>query len=107
LEECGLVWSKILRKYLPQTGVCFLSSAALTIKTLKNPALKNQHQGAVKINGYFQGDRKLMAPRVGFEPTTDRLTVDCSTAELSRKTIWRIAGFAQVASFAMQENFHK
>jgi hypothetical protein len=45
-----------------------------------------------------------MAPRVGFEPTTDRLTVDCSTAELSRKTDWRIAGFAQVASFAMQEN---
>jgi protein-L-isoaspartate(D-aspartate) O-methyltransferase len=44
-----------------------------------------------------------MAPRVGFEPTTDRLTVDCSTAELSRKTDWRIAGLAQVASFATQE----
>src|SRR5690606_15619729 len=27
--------------------------------------------------------RKL-APRVGFEPTTGRLTVDCSTAELPR-----------------------
>ncbi len=27
-----------------------------------------------------------MAPRVGFEPTTDRLTVDCSTAELPRNT---------------------
>ena len=25
-----------------------------------------------------------MAPRVGFEPTTDRLTVDCSTTELPR-----------------------
>jgi len=25
-----------------------------------------------------------MAPRVGFEPTTNRLTVDCSTAELPR-----------------------
>ena len=25
----------------------------------------------------------IVAPRVGFEPTTDRLTVDCSTAELS------------------------
>ena len=27
-----------------------------------------------------------MAPRVGLEPTTDRLTADCSTAELSRNT---------------------
>ena len=25
-----------------------------------------------------------MAPRVGFEPTTNRLTVDCSTTELPR-----------------------
>ena len=25
-----------------------------------------------------------MAPRVGFEPTTDRLTADCSTTELPR-----------------------
>ena len=28
-----------------------------------------------------------MAPRVGFEPTTNRLTADCSTAELSRKNL--------------------
>ncbi len=27
-------------------------------------------------------DQKNMAPRVGFEPTTNRLTVDCSTTEL-------------------------
>jgi hypothetical protein len=27
-----------------------------------------------------------MAPRVGFEPTTLRLTAECSTAELSRNT---------------------
>ena len=26
-----------------------------------------------------------MAPQVGFEPTTDRLTADCSTTELLRK----------------------
>ena len=25
-----------------------------------------------------------VAPRVGFEPTTDRLTADCSTTELPR-----------------------
>ena len=28
--------------------------------------------------------RFLTTPRVGFEPTTDRLTADCSTAELPR-----------------------
>ena len=27
-----------------------------------------------------------MAPQVGFEPTTDRLTADCSTTELLRIT---------------------
>ncbi len=27
-----------------------------------------------------------LAPGVGFEPTADRLTVDCSTAELPRNT---------------------
>ena len=27
---------------------------------------------------------KILAPRVGFEPTTDRLTADCSTTELPR-----------------------
>ena len=28
-----------------------------------------------------------MAPQVGFEPTTDRLTADCSTTELLRIVI--------------------
>ena len=28
-----------------------------------------------------------MAPQVGFEPTTDRLTADCSTTELLRNNI--------------------
>ena len=28
-----------------------------------------------------------MAPREGFEPPTDRLTADCSTAELPRNSI--------------------
>ena len=31
--------------------------------------------------------RREMAPRVGFEPTTIRLTVECSTAELSGTTL--------------------
>ena len=31
-----------------------------------------------------QKPHKKMAPRVGFEPTADRLTADCSAAELSR-----------------------
>ena len=30
-----------------------------------------------------------MAPTVGIEPTTNRLTADCSTAELSRNNNWR------------------
>ncbi len=29
--------------------------------------------------------KKKMAPKVGLEPTTDRLTADCSTTELLRK----------------------
>jgi site-specific DNA recombinase len=37
-------------------------------------------------SGGRNAPRKEMAPRVGFEPTTDRLTVDCSTAELPRNT---------------------
>ena len=29
--------------------------------------------------------KAFLAPRVGFEPTTDRLTADCSATELPRK----------------------
>ena len=39
-----------------------------------------------------------MAPRVGFEPTTIRLTVECSTAELSRNMDRRIASLAGIAN---------
>ncbi len=35
--------------------------------------------------------RVIQTPRVGFEPTTDRLTADCSTIELPRKK-----GFRQI-----------
>lgn len=34
-----------------------------------------------------------MAPRAGFEPATNRLTVDCSTAELSRNTVANLMQF--------------
>jgi hypothetical protein len=37
------------------------------------------------INRFMMSEEKL-APRAGFEPATNRLTVDCSTAELSRNT---------------------
>ena len=30
-----------------------------------------------------------MAPQVGFEPTTVRLTAECSTTELLRNSAWR------------------
>jgi hypothetical protein len=33
---------------------------------------------------YIWEERQGMAPRVGFEPTTRRLTVACSTTELPR-----------------------
>ena len=32
--------------------------------------------------------RTRLAPRVGFEPTTDRLTADCSATELPRKVTY-------------------
>ena len=40
-----------------------------------------------------------MAPRAGFEPATDRLTVDCSTAELSRNTIETLHKFVRGMSY--------
>ena len=39
---------------------------------------------AARQNPYSSGSIQLCAPRVGFEPTTNRLTVDRSTAELPR-----------------------
>ena len=41
--------------------------------------------GANKKNLPF--GRFSLAPTVGFEPTTNRLTADCSTAELSRNNL--------------------
>ena len=38
-----------------------------------------------------------MAPQVGFEPTTDRLTADCSTTEL----LWNVIKFIEVKNKAM------
>ncbi len=38
------------------------------------------------------GLKPLYAPRVGFEPTTNRLTGDCSTAELSRNAPTFVSG---------------
>ena len=44
--------------------------------------------------GSRHGVEKAMAPGVGFEPTTDRLTVDCSTAELPRNNTGHVAAWA-------------
>ncbi len=41
--------------------------------------------------GVRKKSQDAMAPGVGFEPTTDRLTVDCSTAELPRNSAYRLA----------------
>ena len=46
-----------------------------------------------------------MAPRVGFEPTTSRLTAGCSTTELPRNIglrLWRIARGVPISSFASE-----
>ncbi len=40
--------------------------------------------------------RKRVAPRVGFEPTTNRLTAGCSTTELPRNSRLQTRGFYQV-----------
>ena len=51
-----------------------------------------------------------MAPRVGFEPTTLRLTAECSTAELTRNNEMRqlpiLPGRVQPSTFsAIELNF--
>jgi hypothetical protein len=56
----------------------------------------------VPLRTFYQGDRlvqlsnllKLLAPRVGFEPTTSRLTAGCSTAELPRNNQASKAGLS-------------
>ena len=46
-----------------------------------------------------------MAPQVGFEPTTDRLTVDCSTPELLRNIfIYSITMYADFAKYFYKNN---
>jgi hypothetical protein len=39
-------------------------------------------QNTIGYQRVTAGDLRYLAPRVGFEPTTNRLTVDCSTTEL-------------------------
>ena len=43
--------------------------------------------GIEKQKTFRLGKVFLVAPTVGIEPTTNRLTADCSTAELSRNNI--------------------
>ena len=43
----------------------------------------------------------LLAPTVGFEPTTNRLTADCSTAELSRNSGGRYRNRTDIEGFAV------
>ena len=41
----------------------------------------------VNLAGGDLGVLKTLAPRVGFEPTTLRLTAECSTVELPRSSV--------------------
>jgi hypothetical protein len=52
-----------------------------TTKSLKNPSF--QIKKALQHSSQRADD--FLAPRVGFEPTTLRLTAGCSTVELPRK----------------------
>ena len=49
------------------------------------PRVAVQKSATMMKNQCFGAGR--MAPRVGFEPTTNRLTAGCSTAELPRITV--------------------
>ena len=55
----------------------------LAIQRLGSPAAEENH---------FKRVAKKMAPKVGLEPTTDRLTADCSTIELlwNPKGAWNV-----------------
>ena len=57
-----------------------VSQADRTYFSGSNQLLKSKQKNLPK-KGRFS---LFLAPRVGFEPTTNRLTADCSTAELSR-----------------------
>ena len=54
----------------------------------KGPSLKQDKiyyiSAYLLLQYLFQNKQKKLAPKVGLEPTTDRLTADCSTTELLR-----------------------
>ncbi len=60
-----------------------LSGAAIAPRTAASNRSVNQ---IGNVGGLLVTSEKRMAPRVGFEPTTNRLTADCSTTELPRNT---------------------
>lgn len=56
----------------------------------------------------FKGEfLRNMAPRVGFEPTTYRLTADCSAIELPRNIFLRLIAFMTDHSISKQNQFAK
>ena len=75
-SECGACPQLVTRRWtLVSTGVCGIEGGVA----------RKSHLAAASFYLSFQRDAKIrMAPRVGFEPTTNRLTVDCSTTELPR-----------------------
>ena len=85
-------WSPIPRSAF--SGIGGSGSERYSVVVFDLPKRPTQRAAGVKWIGRRKSARwrsisrhgvgKSMAPRVGFEPTTDRLTVDCSTAELPR-----------------------
>ena len=54
--------------------------------------------GLMRVNGgVMTQESNILAPQVGFEPTTDQLTADCSTTELLQSVV-RKRGYVVGAS---------
>ena len=88
------------RKSSDFNGPCFLDDYCAARKIDRIDFLKIDTQGYESrvlagagrmLAAHAIGCWAEVAPGVGFEPTTDRLTVDCSTAELPRNNAYRLA----------------
>ena len=74
--------------------LCVAGSSGLVTNTRIDfePSERFSQWGAAVFEPVPGRDVKRMAPKVGLEPTTDRLTADCSTIELlwNPKSAWNV-----------------
>src|SRR5690349_3053698 len=59
-----------------------------------------------RLNRWSDSDwrRNSLAPQVGFEPTTLRLTAECSTVELLRSKSMRLSSFNQSVDWSVNSD---